>query len=61
MIAPYIAGQLVASSFLSAPLVIGSTIKVAYDLLVYAQFRKIRPPEEAEGSAPGKASGHPSS
>lgn len=61
MIAPYIAGQLVASSFLSAPLVIGSTIKVAYDLLVYAQFRKIKPPEEAEGSAPGKASGHPSS
>jgi MFS family permease len=48
MMAPYIAGQLVASSFLSAPLVIGSVIKVAYDLLVYAQFRNIKPPEEAE-------------
>ena len=46
--APYSAGQLVASSFLSAPLVIGSVIKVAYDLLVYAQFRNIKPPEEAE-------------
>ncbi len=48
MMAPYIAGQLVASSFLSAPLVIGSVIKVAYDLLVYAQFRNIKPPEEAD-------------
>jgi MFS family permease len=60
MIAPYIAGQLVVSSFLSAPLVIGSTIKVAYDLLVYAQFRNIKPPEEAERSAPAKASENPS-
>jgi len=45
---------------LSAPLVIGSTIKVAYDLLVYAQFRNIKPPEEAERSAPAKASENPS-
>ena len=56
MIAPYIAGQLVASSFLSAPLVIGSVIKVAYDLLVYAQFRNIKPPEEAERPSTAKAS-----
>ena len=54
MMAPYIAGQLVASSFLSAPLVIGSVIKVAYDLLVYAQFRNIKPPEEAERSVAAK-------
>ena len=59
MMAPYIAGQLVASSFLSAPLVIGSTIKVAYDLLVYAQFRNIKPPEEAARPAVAKSTKSP--
>ena len=59
MIAPFIAGQLVASSFLSAPLVIGSSIKVAYDLLVYAQFRNIKPPEEADRPIEAEAPQNP--
>jgi MFS family permease len=29
-----------------APLVIGGTLKVAYDLILYRSFRRLRPPEE---------------
>lgn len=43
---PYIAGQFVAASLLGAPLIIGGAIKVVYDLLLWQQFRTIRPPEE---------------
>ena len=52
MAAPYIAGQLVAASLQNAPLIIGGLIKVVYDLLVYAQFRNIRPPEEVDRRRP---------
>jgi MFS family permease len=31
-----------------APLVIGATLKIAYDLILYRSFRRIRPPEERE-------------
>ncbi len=30
----------------SAPLVIGGTLKIAYDLLLYRNFRHLKPPEE---------------
>lgn len=30
----------------SAPLVIGGTLKIAYDLLLYRRFRHLKPPEE---------------
>ncbi len=43
---PYIAGQLVAASLPGAPLIIGGTVKVIYDLLLLHQFRNIHPPEE---------------
>ena len=31
----------------SAPLLVGGTAKVAYDLLLYKSFRGLKPPEEA--------------
>ena len=32
----------------SAPLVLGGTLKIAYDLLLYRDFRHLKPPEEAK-------------
>jgi hypothetical protein len=29
-----------------APLVIGAAMKIGYDLLLYAAFRQLKPPEE---------------
>ncbi|MBI3319678.1 MAG: MFS transporter [Candidatus Omnitrophica bacterium] len=45
-VAPAVAGSVMSSVSLSAPLVIGPSLKVAYDLLLYRAFRHIRPPEE---------------
>ena len=39
----------------SAPLVIGGLIKVVYDLLLWQQFRNVRPPEE-QARQPARAS-----
>jgi predicted MFS family arabinose efflux permease len=33
----------------SAPLVLGGTLKIAYDLLLYRNFRHLKPPEELAG------------
>ncbi len=46
-IAPAVAGSLMRAVSLSAPLVIGPGLKVAYDLLLYRAFRRLKPPEEA--------------
>jgi hypothetical protein len=32
---------------LSTPLFIAAGLKIAYDVLLYAAFRKVRPPEES--------------
>ena len=45
-VAPVMAGALMRGLSLSAPLVIGPGLKVAYDLLLYRAFRHIKPPEE---------------
>lgn len=45
-VAPAMAGTLMRDLSLSAPLVIGPGLKVAYDLLLYRAFRHIKPPEE---------------
>ncbi|MBF6569526.1 MAG: MFS transporter [Candidatus Binataceae bacterium] len=45
-IAPGIAGLAMQSVSLASPLIIGSFLKVGYDLLLYRAFREIRPPEE---------------
>lgn len=44
--APAVAGSLMRTVSLSAPLVVGPALKVAYDLLLYRAFRHIKPPEE---------------
>ena len=45
-ISPSITGLVIHSLWLSAPFVIGGMLKIAYDLGVYFNFRKIKPPEE---------------
>lgn len=45
-IAPVLAGSLMGSLSLSAPLVIGPSLKIGYDLLLYRAFHRIKPPEE---------------
>lgn len=53
MSSPYISGLLVAASLPNVPLIMGGLIKVVYDLLLWQQFRNVRPPEEqAPPSAP---------
>jgi predicted MFS family arabinose efflux permease len=44
---PLIAGPLyLGASFAGAPFVIGGSIKIVYDLLLFRAFRTVRPPEE---------------
>jgi MFS family permease len=47
-----VAGVVMQRVSLATPLVLGATIKIVYDLLLYAAFRRTRPPEEkVAGSA----------
>jgi len=43
---PSLAGVLMQHVAMSAPLYVGSALKIAYDLILYRSFRNIRPPEE---------------
>jgi hypothetical protein len=45
-VAPGFAGLLMQGSSLAAPLFIGAGMKIAYDALLFAAFRRTRPPEE---------------
>ena len=45
-VSPSITGVIIQSLWLSAPFVIGGVLKIAYDIGVYFNFRKIKPPEE---------------
>ena len=45
-VAPAFAGWFMGGLSLMTPLVIGSSMKVVYDILLYAAFRGTRPPEE---------------
>jgi MFS family permease len=45
-IAPSFAGVFMAGWSLMTPLVVGSAMKIVYDALLYAAFRRTRPPEE---------------
>jgi MFS family permease len=45
-VAPAFAGFLMQGSSLAIPLYFGAAMKIAYDLLLYAAFRRHRPPEE---------------
>lgn len=45
-VAPSFAGWLMQAASLGAPLFIGAGMKVAYDLLLWRAFRRLKPPEE---------------
>ena len=45
-VGPAVAGSLMGSVSLSAPLLVGPSLKIAYDLLLYRAFHRIKPPEE---------------
>jgi len=45
-ISPAMAGVLLATPFSGLPLVLCGVLKIAYDLLLLATFRTVRPPEE---------------
>ncbi len=46
-VAPALAGVLAEMGDLGAPLLVGAALKIAYDLLLYVAFRRVRPPEES--------------
>ena len=45
--APVFAGMLMQAGGLGLPLVFAGVTKIAYDLLLWREFRKVKPPEEA--------------
>jgi len=45
-VAPAFAGLLMRGASLAAPLLVGSAMKIAYDVMLFAAFRRRRPPEE---------------
>ncbi len=46
-LAPLLAGLLLQHSSFGWPLIAGGSIKIVYDLLLLALFRRVRPPDEA--------------
>jgi len=45
-ISPSIAGYAIGEIWIGLPLVAAGVLKLAYDFMIYASFRKIKPPEE---------------
>ena len=45
-VSPSLAGGVIQILSLSAPFVVGGILKIAYDIGIFASFRKIKPPEE---------------
>ena len=50
-LSPLLAGALLQRSTFGWPLVVGGLVKITYDLLLLAQFRRVRPPEEGSIAA----------
>lgn len=48
-VSPSLAGYAIAILGLGAPFIAAGSFKIAYDLLIYASFRRIKPPEESAG------------
>ena len=46
-VSPSLAGAIIQALSLSAPFVVGGLLKIVYDIGVYVNFRKIKPPEES--------------
>jgi MFS family permease len=53
-VGPAMAGLVTERAGLWVPLVAGACIKIAYDVLLYAAFRGLPPPEERAGDASGR-------
>jgi MFS family permease len=49
-VSPFLAGWMLSASAFGWPLLAAGIAKIAYDLLLLATFRKVRPPEETSGS-----------
>jgi MFS family permease len=49
-VAPLFAGYLLGLSSFGWPLIVAGSVKIAYDLLLLATFRAVRPPEESAPS-----------
>ncbi|MGH2831124.1 MAG: MFS transporter, partial [Actinomycetota bacterium] len=45
-VSPAIGGALIPVAGAGLPFVLGGAIKIAYDLLLLATFRRVKPPEE---------------
>jgi hypothetical protein len=45
-ISPSIAGYAIGEIWVGLPLLVAGLLKLAYDFMIYANFRKIKPPEE---------------
>ena len=45
-VGPSFAGIVMQHVALAGPLFIGGTLKIAYDVLLYGSFRRVKPPEE---------------
>src|SRR5437870_4864211 len=50
-VSPSLTGYALANLWLRSPLVAAGALKLAYDLLIYRRFRRVRPPEEREVKA----------
>ena len=51
-VGPIVAGALMQGIASSTPLLVGGGLKIAYDVLLYVQFRRLRPPEETDTPEP---------
>jgi MFS family permease len=51
-VSPVLAGSLLAASTFAWPLLIAGGVKIVYDVLLLATFRKVKPPEEAVATRP---------
>ena len=54
---PFIAGWMLGVSSFGWPLVAAGAIKIAYDLMLLAMFRRVRPPEEETSLSLGRGPG----
>jgi hypothetical protein len=52
-VGPPIAGAIMQSISLAAPIFIDGTMKIAYDIVLCRSFRRVRPPEEERPTCPG--------
>jgi predicted MFS family arabinose efflux permease len=57
-VAPAFAGLFMQNVSLATPVLVGAGMKIAYDALLYAAFRRVRPPEEVGGRAAAAPPSH---